>query len=163
MAWLVFNKKSIGIKGDEKAAIPGRFVPLCLITTHGNQDYSAKGELKGDWTGNWQPTTKLVQHGTFLNHFENIEPVFCEASRILKDKGIFGFIVADRKNDEKSMFEVQHAGSCHKMYRHSLEQILEYTEKTGFRILPSPKLRQSRQARNDISGETSSLQCSLFV
>jgi predicted TPR repeat methyltransferase len=70
-----------------------------------------------------------------LNHFENIEPVFYEASRILKDKGIFGFIVADRKNDEKSMFEVQHAGSYHKMYRHSLEQILEYTEKTGFRIL----------------------------
>jgi predicted TPR repeat methyltransferase len=70
-----------------------------------------------------------------LNHFENIEPVFCEASRILKDKGIFGFIVADRKSDEKSMFEVQHAGSCHKMYRHSLEQILEYTEKTGLRIL----------------------------
>ena len=25
-----------------------------------------------------------------LNHFENIEPVFCEASRILKDKSIFG-------------------------------------------------------------------------
>ncbi len=70
-----------------------------------------------------------------LNHFENIEPVFWEASRILKDKGIFGFIVADRKNDEKSMFEVQHAGSCHKMYRHSFEQILEYTEKTGFRML----------------------------
>ena len=66
---------------------------------------------------------------------QNKELVFCEASRILKDKGIFGFIVADRKNDEKSMFEVQHAGSCHKMYRHSLEQILEYTEKTGFRIL----------------------------
>jgi len=69
-----------------------------------------------------------------LNHFDNIEPVFSEAARILKDKGIFGFIVADRKNDEKAMFEVEHAGSCHKMYRHSYGQILEYTKKTGFQI-----------------------------
>jgi len=70
-----------------------------------------------------------------FSFFENIEPVFCEASRILKDKGIFGFIVADRKKDESSLFEVQHAGSSHTMYRHSLEQILEYTKKTGFHIL----------------------------
>ena len=70
-----------------------------------------------------------------LNHFDNIEPVFSETSRILKDKGIFGFIVADRKNDEDAMFEVKHAGSCHKMYRHSSEQIYEYTKKIGFQIL----------------------------
>jgi len=70
-----------------------------------------------------------------LNHFDNIEPVFLETSRILKDNGIFGFIVADRKNDENAMFEVQHAGSCHKMYRHSYEQIYAYTERTGFQIL----------------------------
>ncbi len=70
-----------------------------------------------------------------LNHFDNIEPVFSETSRILKDKGIFGFIVADRKNDEDAIFEIQHAGSCHKMYRHSYEQIQEYTKNTGFQIL----------------------------
>lgn len=70
-----------------------------------------------------------------LNHFENLEPVFSEMYRILKDKGIFGFIVADRKNDEDSMFEVKHAGSCHKMYRHSSEQIHEYTKKSGFHVI----------------------------
>jgi len=38
------------------------------------------------------------------------------------------------KIDENAMFEVQHAGSCHKMYRHSTEQIHEYIKKTGFKI-----------------------------
>jgi predicted TPR repeat methyltransferase len=70
-----------------------------------------------------------------LNHFDNIEPIFSETSRILKNNGIFGFIVADRKSDEDAIFEVQHAGSCHKMYRHSTEQIHEYTKKAGFQIL----------------------------
>jgi len=67
-----------------------------------------------------------------LNHFENIEPVFMEAFRILKDKGIFGFIVADRKNTEKAMFEVQHANSCHRMFRHSTDDIQSLISKYGF-------------------------------
>lgn len=87
-----------------------------------------------------------------LNHFDNIEPVFSEAARILKDKGIFGFIVADRKNDENAMFEVQHAGSYHKMYRHSFEQIHAYTEKSGLQILREleflvPEHNESKKAK----------------
>ncbi len=84
-----------------------------------------------------------------LNHFDNIKPVFSETSRILKNKGIFGFIVADRKNDEDAMFEVQHAGSCHQMYRHSTEQIYEYTKKTGFQILHELKFFVSEHNENN--------------
>lgn len=70
-----------------------------------------------------------------LNHFENIEPVFMETSRILKEKGIFGFIVVDRKNNEEPMYEVQHADSFHKMFRHGTDHIQCLILKYGFSSL----------------------------
>ena len=70
-----------------------------------------------------------------LNHFETLDPVFIETSRILKAQGVFGFIVGDRKKDEEAMFEIQHAGSCHTMYRHGTDQINSLLLVHGFCLL----------------------------
>jgi predicted TPR repeat methyltransferase len=69
-----------------------------------------------------------------LNHFENLHPVFRETSRILKDKGIFAFIVADRKNGEQASFKVEHGDSQTTMHRHSSEQIKKLLNDTGFTL-----------------------------
>ncbi len=69
-----------------------------------------------------------------LNHFENLQTVFSETSRILKDNGIFAFIVADRKNGEQASFKVEHGGSQTTMYRHSPEQIVKLLNDTGFTL-----------------------------
>jgi predicted TPR repeat methyltransferase len=70
-----------------------------------------------------------------LNHFENLGPVFRQTSRILKDDGVFGFIVADRKPDEGPSFEVEHADSRITMFRHSKDQVGSMLDKTGFEFL----------------------------
>ena len=70
-----------------------------------------------------------------LNHFEDLEPVFRETSRILKDDGVFGFIVADRKPDEATCFDVTHADSRTTMFRHNREQIGALLDRTDFEFL----------------------------
>ena len=67
-----------------------------------------------------------------LNHFENLQTVFSETSRILRDNAIFAFIVADRKDGEQTSFKVEHGGSQTTMYRHSPEQIKKLLQNNYF-------------------------------
>jgi ubiquinone/menaquinone biosynthesis C-methylase UbiE len=70
-----------------------------------------------------------------MNHFEDLGAVFRETSRILKDNGIFAFVVADRSAGEESSFEVEHADSRTTMFRHSSEQIGSLLHETCFSLL----------------------------
>jgi predicted TPR repeat methyltransferase len=70
-----------------------------------------------------------------LNHFDDLGPVFRETSRILKDDGVFGFIVADRKPDERPSFDVEHADSRTTMFRHGKDQIRSLLGQTGFELV----------------------------
>jgi predicted TPR repeat methyltransferase len=67
-----------------------------------------------------------------LNHFENLQPVFTETLRILKEDGIFAFIVADRNKDENASFQVEHENTKTIMYRHSTEQIKKLLQINDF-------------------------------
>ena len=83
-------------------------------------------------------TTASMDHAVcvgVMNHFEDLLTVFRETSRILKDNGIFAFIVAERSSGEGSSFEVAHADSRTTMYRHSSEQIESLLHETGFALL----------------------------
>ena len=82
--------------------------------------------------------TASMDHGIcigVLNHFEDLGPVFREASRILRDNGVFGFVVADRRPEEQASFDVQHADSQTTMFRHGRDQITALLEKTSFALL----------------------------
>jgi predicted TPR repeat methyltransferase len=83
-------------------------------------------------------TTASLHHAVcigVLNHFENLEPVFRESSRILKDNGVFGFVVGDRRPEEASSFDVEHAGSRHTMFRHGKTEIVDLLVNHGFDFL----------------------------
>ncbi len=67
-----------------------------------------------------------------LNHFEDLGPVFRETSRILRDNGVFAFVVSDRASDEESRFEVEHGYARATMFRHSKSQIDELLVGTGY-------------------------------
>ncbi len=70
-----------------------------------------------------------------MNHFEDLRPVFREVSRILKNNGVFGFIVADRCSDEESHFLVEHKDSQKTMFRHSRDQVGALLENNEFEFL----------------------------
>lgn len=70
-----------------------------------------------------------------LNHFEDLGVVFSEASRILKNDGIFAFIVGDRKSGEESSFHTEHGNSQITMYRHSAEQVGRYLKDGNFELV----------------------------
>jgi predicted TPR repeat methyltransferase len=70
-----------------------------------------------------------------LNHFNNLRPVFSEASRILKINGTFTFIVGARKNNEEHSFQVGDGNSKTTMFRHSSEQIEKLLEDTNFILM----------------------------
>lgn len=83
-------------------------------------------------------TTGSLHHAVcigVLNHFENLEPVFREISRILKGNGVFGFVVGDRRPEEASSFDVQHAGSQHTMFRHGKDEIEVLLANNGLEFL----------------------------
>jgi len=83
-------------------------------------------------------TTASMNHAVcigVLNHFQDLESVFRETSRILKDSGVFGFVVTDRKPEEGASFDVEHADSRTTMFRHSKDQISVLLQKTGFEFL----------------------------
>jgi predicted TPR repeat methyltransferase len=82
-----------------------------------------------------------------LNHFEDLRPVFNETSRILKDNGIFAFVVAGRKSDEESSFEVEHGDSRTIMSLHSEEQINELLHNTDFVLIREFKFPVSGHKR----------------
>ena len=70
-----------------------------------------------------------------LNHFDNLLPIFSETSRILKRKGTFTFIVADRKSNEEPTFCVEHDNIKTIMFRYSSEQINKLLHNNNFELL----------------------------
>jgi len=76
-----------------------------------------------------------------LNHFGDLRTVFSEVARVVRDGGIFAFMVGDRAEDEEA--EVV-AGCGHgqshsgvKLYRHSTEEVNRLLENNEFSFLRS--------------------------
>ena len=74
-----------------------------------------------------------------LNFFSDLSPVFQEAGRILRNGGLFVFVVGDRAENEAHAIEVgaEHTKSekTVTMYMHSAKQIAEWMERYGFELL----------------------------
>lgn len=71
--------------------------------------------------------------------FSDLSPFFQEAGRILRDNGLFIFVVGDRSEKDGHTIEVgpEHTKSekTITMYRHSIKQIAEYIARYGFEPL----------------------------
>ena len=76
-----------------------------------------------------------------LNFFKDLHVVFREVARILRDNGIFTFIVGDRGSGEKAEFVVgrEHTqtDSSVTMYRHGTEEINGLLKDSGFESVRS--------------------------
>ena len=76
-----------------------------------------------------------------LNFFRNLRPIFRQVSRILRDDGIFVFVVGDRTAGEEAAFEVgpEHTESDSNvtLYRHGAEEINGLMNKNDFALLRS--------------------------
>lgn len=83
-----------------------------------------------------------------LNHFEDLGPVFRETSRILKDGGVFAFVVAHRRIGESSDIQVQHADTRVTMFRHGEEQIGALLLEHGFDLLRELEFPVTGHAEN---------------
>lgn len=71
-----------------------------------------------------------------FNFFRDLSPVFREVARILREGGLFVFVVGDRMEDEAMEFVVgpehTHSGGSMTMYRHSARQINGWLHEFGF-------------------------------
>ena len=76
-----------------------------------------------------------------LNFFSDLSPVFGESARILRQGGLFVFVVGDRTEDESLEVVVgtEHtkSGAPVTMYRHSARQISRWVNGNGFTPLRS--------------------------
>ena len=76
-----------------------------------------------------------------LNQFEDVTPVFAEVSRILRDKGIFIFAVADRGSHEGAEYTVGpqsiQLGPIMTMYRRSTDEVAALLKKNDLDALKS--------------------------
>ena len=76
-----------------------------------------------------------------LNFFSDLQPVFGEVARIVRDGGVFAFVVGERAPGEPASFVVgpEHTqtGGSVTMYRHGTEQIGQLMEANGFTLLNS--------------------------
>ncbi|MGD2095583.1 MAG: class I SAM-dependent methyltransferase [Phycisphaerales bacterium] len=78
-----------------------------------------------------------------LNFFPEPEPVFEEAARIIKSKGIFGFTIEEKKPEQEAQYTIRVNKGTEQadgqfeiaMYRHSDENIRELLESVGFFVL----------------------------
>jgi predicted TPR repeat methyltransferase len=73
-----------------------------------------------------------------LQFFADVEPVFCEAGRVLRDRGMFAFTVVERMSDEPASFT---AGSEHtesdrevSMYKHRPAELMARLDAAGFTV-----------------------------
>ena len=71
-----------------------------------------------------------------FNFFSDLSPVFQEASRILRESGLFAFVVGDRSENESHSIEVgaEHtkSGKTVTMYLHSAKQIADLMARYSF-------------------------------
>jgi len=76
-----------------------------------------------------------------LHFFRDLQVVFGEVARIVRDDGVFAFAVGDRARGEEAEFEVgpEHtqSRSTVTMYRHGREQISRLLEENDFELLRS--------------------------
>ena len=84
-----------------------------------------------------------------LNHFEDLSTVFAEAARVLKENGVFAFVVDDRKEDEAARFEVEHNGSQVALFRHSEALVNRYLRDTDFELLSKVEFRMAGHRPTD--------------
>ena len=74
-----------------------------------------------------------------LNFFSNLSPVFQETSRIIRNGGLFVFVVGDRSENEAHTIEVgaeqTKSEKTVTMYRHSTKQVTELLVRYNFEPL----------------------------
>ena len=79
-----------------------------------------------------------VSTGVF-QFFEDLDPVFREAGRILRNGGVFVFVTGDRNREEEATVVVgavrTGTGSPVTMYRHTVDQVNGWLESNGFRLI----------------------------
>lgn len=70
-----------------------------------------------------------------LNFFRDLSPVFGEAARIIRKKGLFVFVVGDREGDEPESVQIgeEHTGSSRTVtiHRHSPREIGDWFHRFG--------------------------------
>jgi ubiquinone/menaquinone biosynthesis C-methylase UbiE len=71
-----------------------------------------------------------------MQFFKDLNPIFQEASRIIRNEGSFSFIVAHQENHDESEIQIgpehTHSGAIITMYRHSTEQINRFINQNKF-------------------------------
>lgn len=74
-----------------------------------------------------------------LHFFRDLQPVFGEVGRIVRDEGIFAFIVEDRSTGDDAEYvlgpEHTQSGSSVTMHRHSTEAIHRLLDDNNFELL----------------------------
>ena len=86
--------------------------------------------------------SESMDHAIFtgvFNFFSDLAPVFQEASRIIRNGGLFVFVVGDRSENQVHAIEVgteyTKSGKTVTVYLHSTEQIAELLARYGFEPL----------------------------
>ena len=76
-----------------------------------------------------------------LNFFSDLTPIFQEVGRILRNGGLYVFVVGDRNEDEAHEITVEDehtkSNETEKMYMHSSEQIDIWVKRLGFELMRS--------------------------
>jgi len=76
-----------------------------------------------------------------LNFFSDLAPIFQEVGRILRNGGLFVFVIGDRNEDEEHEITVgaEHTKSDRTvtMYKHSPQQIDNWIKRCGFKLMRS--------------------------
>lgn len=78
-----------------------------------------------------------------LNFFADLAPVFREAARIIKPKGIFGFTIEERKPGQRSRYNIRYTAESDQgaqrfkiaMFRHGDKQVRRLLGGVGFAVL----------------------------
>lgn len=74
-----------------------------------------------------------------LNFFRDLRPVFRQVARVVRDNGVFAFVVGDRAAGEEAEFMVgpEHtqSDSTVTMYRHGMEEITSLLKDNDFELL----------------------------
>jgi predicted TPR repeat methyltransferase len=92
-----------------------------------------------------------------LNFFADLAPVFKEAARVIKPKGVFGFTVEEKKKGQESWYTIRVAESYEAnghyevtMHRHSDEQIRALLKSAGFFVLKDFEFLADRYPEQEI-------------
>jgi predicted TPR repeat methyltransferase len=88
-----------------------------------------------------------------MHFFRDLSLIFKEASRIIRQNGIFIFVVADKKPEQDSEIKIMHSDFGITIYRHSLSQIGNLVKNHKFLIVRSQEFPVSLDHEHNIKIE----------